>query len=100
MPDHAHLVIQPLEKDPGKWFTLAEIMKGLKGASARRNNQLLGTRRTVWQDESYDRIIRDDRELEEMLQYCYDNPVKAGLVARSEDYEFYVWPPETDGRNE
>jgi hypothetical protein len=47
----------------------------------------------VWQDESYDRIIRDDQELEEKLLYMYNNPVKAGLVADPADYEFFVLPP-------
>jgi putative transposase len=47
MPDHVHLIFQPRLKEPGTWFDLAEIMKGLKGASARRINQLLGTRGTV-----------------------------------------------------
>ena len=65
MPDHVHVVLQPRERKPGVWFDLAEIMKGLKGASARRINQLLGTRGTVWQDESFDRIIRDENEVEE-----------------------------------
>jgi hypothetical protein len=69
-------------------------MKGLEGASARSINRLLGTGGTVWQDESFDRIIRDDRELEQKLQYMYYNPVKAGLVGKPEDYRFFVWPPE------
>jgi putative transposase len=93
MPDHVHVIFQPRAKEPGTWFDLAEIMKGLKGASARRINQLLGTHGTVWQDESYDRIIRDDQELEEKLSYMHQNPVKAGLVANPEDYEFFVSPP-------
>jgi putative transposase len=81
------------------WFDLAEIMKGLKGASVRRINQLLGTHGSVWQDESYDRIIRDDQELEEKLLYMYQNPVKAGLVEDAEDYEFFVCPSLMDARS-
>jgi REP element-mobilizing transposase RayT len=93
MPDHVHVIFQPRQRKPGAWFDLAEIMKGLKGTSARRINQLLGTQGTVWQDESYDRIIRDEQELEEKLLYMYNNPLKAGLVADPADYKFFVWPP-------
>jgi putative transposase len=94
MPDHVHVVFQPREREPGVWFDLAEIMKGLKGASARSINQLLGTHGSVWQDESFDRIIRDENELEEKLLYMFYNPFKAGLVADPADYEFFVWPPD------
>jgi REP element-mobilizing transposase RayT len=94
MPDHVHVIIQPREIAPGAWHDLSTIMKGLKGSSSRRINQLLGTKGTVWQEEWYDRIIRDDRELEEKLLYMYHNPVKAGLVIDPAKYEFFVYPPE------
>jgi putative transposase len=92
MPDHVHVIFQPRESQPGTWYDLTAIMKGLKGASARRINQLLGTKGPVWQDEWYDRIIRDEQELEEKLLYLYHNPVKAGLVTDPEQYEFLVSP--------
>ncbi|MBI1913413.1 MAG: transposase [Planctomycetes bacterium] len=93
MPDHVHLLLYPRPCGPGHWYDLADILKGLKGASARRINQLLGTKGQVWQEERYDRIMRNDQELEEKMQYIFENPVKAGLVARAEDYEFFVFPP-------
>ena len=73
--------------------------------SARRINQLLGTDGAVWQDESWDRIIRDEEEMIEKLSYMMHNPVKAGLVRRPEDYEFLLmegWPQEgtTVGRQD
>ncbi len=96
MPDHVHLILYPCLSAPGRWFDLSVILKALKGSSARQINKLLGTRGTVWQEESFDRIIRDEQELEEKLLYMYHNPVKAGLVTRPEDYEFFVYPPELD----
>src|SRR5438094_99639 len=56
MPDHTHLLLQPLEKSPKAWHELSGILKALKGISARRINQLSGTSGTVWQEESFDRI--------------------------------------------
>jgi REP element-mobilizing transposase RayT len=92
MPDHVHLLLQPREKEPGKWFDLAEIMKGIKGVSSRRINQLLGTTGTVWQAESFDRIMRNEEEYLQKWDYMWNNPVKAGLVEQSEQYEFFVFP--------
>jgi REP element-mobilizing transposase RayT len=82
MPDHAHLLLRPL---PG--FTLSRIMRGIKGAAARKINQRRHSSRSVWQDESWDRIVRDAAELDEKLQYMLNNPVKAGLVKEIQEYD-------------
>jgi hypothetical protein len=37
-----------------------------------------------WQDEFFDRIVRNDSEFGRIEQYIEWNPVKAGLVARPE----------------
>ena len=58
MPNHVHMLFTALEGDQGGPFCLAEIMKGIKGVSARRINQLLGRKGFLWQDESFDRIMR------------------------------------------
>ena len=93
MPDHAHLLLKPLSKKENCWWTLAEIMRGIKGTSARFINKILGTTGAVWQEESFDRIVRDQNEYDEKLQYMWNNPVKAGLVEVSEEYQYFVFPP-------
>ncbi len=85
MPDHVHLVLKPLAG-----FDLSRILKGIKGASARKINLSRETRGTVWQDESWDRIVRDEAELIGMLEYISQNPMKAGLCAESEVYP-WLW---------
>lgn len=87
MPDHVHVLLQPLESSPGVWRNLSGIMKG---ASARRINILTGESGSVWRPESFDRIIRDQEEYLEKWNYMLNNPVKAGLVERPEDYEFTI----------
>jgi thiamine-phosphate pyrophosphorylase len=82
MPDHVHVLLKP---QPG--VTLERITKGTKGVTARIINQLRGTIGHVWQDESFDRIVRDQSELSEKLQYVLENSVKAELVADPWDYE-------------
>ena len=89
MPDHVHLLIKP---QPG--FSLSRVMKGMKGACARRLNELRSAHGRVWHEESWDRIIRDVAEFEEKLQYMYENPVRRGLVERTEDYDTWYCNPD------
>ena len=37
---------------------------------------------------SYDHWVRDERELERIVEYIEQNPVRAGLVANAEDYRW------------
>jgi REP element-mobilizing transposase RayT len=41
-----------------------------------------------WQNESYDRVVRDSQEFEQFVNYVEFNPVKAGLCRRPEEWEF------------
>jgi REP element-mobilizing transposase RayT len=95
MPDHTHLLLRPLEIVAGRWHDLSAIMKSIKGVSARRINQLLGTSGTVWQEESFDRIVRDADEYEEKADYMWNNPLKAGLVNDPEDWPYFIYPAAT-----
>jgi len=93
MPDHAHAVLRPRESSPGRWFDLAQITKTIKGVSGRRINRLLGTRgRRVWRPESYDRIIRDEDEYNEKVNYVAENAFKDNLCRDPLEYEFLIIP--------
>jgi REP element-mobilizing transposase RayT len=80
MPNHAHLVFMPLEKSEGEFHSLPKILQSLKRHTARQSNLILGRAGAFWQDESYDHVIRDEKELERIIKYVLNNPVKAGLV--------------------
>jgi REP element-mobilizing transposase RayT len=88
MPNHGHLVFTPLEKDKGVYYSLTEILQSLKRHTARKANEVLGRSGAFWQDESYDHIVRNQAELERIIQYVINNPVKAGLV---EDWKKWKW---------
>jgi hypothetical protein len=53
-------------------------MKGIKGSSARNINKRLGRRGQLWQDESFDRIMRAG-EFQNKLEYIITNPISAGI---------------------
>lgn len=63
-------------------------MHSIKSYSANRIQRLLNRRGTVWQDENYDRIVRDDDEYLEKMNYIVNHPLKARLAEKSEDYRW------------
>ena len=80
MSNHEHVLLLPR-------ISPSKLLQSLKGATAREANRSLGrTGETFWQAESYDHWVRDDKERERIVAYIENNPVKAGLVTRAEDY--------------
>ncbi len=82
MPTHVHLLMEPLEG-----HDLSLIMQGIKGASAREINKLLGSSGTFWLDESYDHVVRSEKQYWRFVRYILENPAKAGLG----DQEYWIY---------
>lgn len=84
MPNHVHVLVRPIPP-----FRLRDVLHAWKLRVAREANQILqraGER--FWQPESFDRIIRDERENAAVRKYIRQNPVKAGLCAHEEQWKF------------
>lgn len=64
------------------------IMHTLKLHTAKKCNMLLQRNGIFWQDESCDHCVRDDEELERIIQYVELNPVRARLADRPEQWFF------------
>ncbi len=116
MPDHVHLLLwpQPLEAT-GKpvaqsslpvgrrtvaengFHSLSDILHNLKSFTAHEIQRHCGWRGSVWMDESFDRIVRDDAEFMEKWNYIAQNAVKKGLAAAAEDYRWFWYAPEPLG---
>jgi putative transposase len=89
MSNHVHLVFDTaiqLEKPDIAYQNLDKIIGGLKSYTANQINQLLGKQGHFWQAESYDRVIRNQKELKNVTRYVLNNPVKAGIVENWIDY--------------
>ena len=84
MPDHLHwlLVLNDVQ-------TLGQMMKGLKGRSARRINDVLGREGAVWQRAYYDHALRKEEDVKHVARYIVANPLRAGLVERLGDYPLW-----------
>jgi putative transposase len=86
MPNHVHIVFRPFEDQEDNPVSLASIMMSLKRYTARQCNDILGREGQFWQHESYDHVIRNQAEWERIIKYVLDNPVKAGLVEKWDDW--------------
>jgi len=89
MPDHVHLVFTPLYAGNG-FFSVAEILQGIKSTSAHRINQLLSRQGQVWQHESFDHVLRCEEGITAKVDYVIQNPVRAGLVRKAFAYR-WLW---------
>ncbi len=74
MPNHVHVIVRPVAG-----HELSEILHSWKSFTARRINEELQRDGSLWQDENFDRIVRDLGELERTRSYIRNNPEKAGL---------------------
>jgi REP element-mobilizing transposase RayT len=90
MPDHVHLLLTPLRNAEGNLYSLVEIVQGIKSASAHSLNRALGRSGPVWQEESFDHVLRSEESLVEKLEYVRQNAVRRGLVKKPEDYR-WLW---------
>jgi len=87
LDDHVHIIINPLEPLP-------KIMHSIKSFTAHAINKMSNSKGTVWLNENYDRVIRDENELLEKINYIANNPIKANLakeIASQNGYPFYKW---------
>jgi REP element-mobilizing transposase RayT len=96
MPSHVHLVLSPRSswsagRGPASGRLggdLGAIMHALKSFIAHECVKARSLQGAFWQSESYDRVVRDERELEHVVRYVEWNPVKAGLCGRPEEWAF------------
>jgi putative transposase len=81
MPDHVHLLIAPVER---------EAAAGNAAAAIKRFVRQRLEARWQWQPGSFDRLLRSDESAEQKWQYIRENPVRAGLVEKCQDWPYHV----------
>lgn len=90
MPNHFHMVFELLQNNKG----ISKIMQSIKRISARDCNTILSRSGAFWQDESFDRWVRDEKELYFVIRYILLNPVTAGLVNDWKDWKYTYCHPD------
>lgn len=88
MPNHVHWAFELKKSDEqDNPVYLQDVLQSVKRYSARIINKLENRQGSLWQKESFDTTIRDDRHLINAIAYTVNNPVKAGLVK-----DWKIWP--------
>ncbi len=80
MPDHLHLVVAPLDRD----LSVSDFLKWFK----RWFNQTQPHPSWHWQEGGFDRLLRSAESIDEKWGYIRENPVRAGLVARWQNWPY------------
>jgi REP element-mobilizing transposase RayT len=74
MPNHVHILLQPKHR-----HTLPKILHSLKSYTGNEINKHANRIGSLWQDESYDRIVRSPEELSHFREYIRRNAEDAGV---------------------
>lgn len=85
MPDHVHFFARPATnaRPKAKWVGM------WKSVSSRRIAATLAIEPPIWQSDYFDRYLRSSESYSDKWQYVEQNPVRAGLVGRVEDWPYH-----------
>lgn len=83
MPNHVHLLLIPKNN-----FSLSEIMHSIKSYTSHEANKILGRKGNFWSKEYFDRFMRDYEHFAKTIAYIENNPVKAGLCEKANEWQF------------
>lgn len=75
MPNHVHTILAPLGS-----HSLSKIMQTWKSFTSHEINKRLNRAGKLWQDESFDHIVRSAAQLDFYRKYIDENPNKAKLA--------------------
>ena len=79
---------RPASPRPATAETLSRFMERWKEWTAKRLARDLGVTAPGWQAGVFDHLLRSDESYAEKWLYVRENPVRAGLVARAEDWPY------------
>ena len=90
MPNHSHVVFELINRNK----SVGGIMGAIKRNSAKEANKVLNRSGPFWQAESFDRLVRDDKELYFVIKYVLLNPVNAGLATDWNEWKYTYCHPD------
>ncbi len=83
MPNHVHALLTPCTG-----WELEQILHSWKSFTSNQCNKLLDRRGEFWQTETFDRYVRDEKHYYNAIAYIENNPVKARLCDKPEDWQW------------
>ncbi|KAB2833733.1 MAG: hypothetical protein F9K48_07795 [Candidatus Brocadia sp.] len=96
MPNHVHMIFTIRRRTSSLYkgktasgpYVVTKILENLKWYTAMKANEILNCKGAFWQHESYDHVVRDGNELERIVNYVLNNPVRAGLVSSWDQWKW------------
>ena len=94
MPNHVHMLFlvtrHSVSSSPNsvRTYEVTKILQELKKFTAREANKILNRSGQFWHRESYDHVIRSAEEFNNVINYILQNPVKAGLAKRWDEWKW------------
>ena len=89
MPDHLHLLVEG-KSDASDCRDFIKRAKQYSGFYYSKTYRM-----RLWQRYGYDHVLRDDEKMIVVARYILQNPIRAGLVKRIEEYPYcgsFEWP--------
>src|SRR4029077_5412152 len=83
MPDHIHLFCAPADLNLPALRPWVRFWKSYVARNWQRPSQM-----PIWQRDFWDTQLREGESYGEKWEYVLQNPVRAGLVERSEDWPY------------
>lgn len=87
LPEKTELIFKVLESPKGEVYELSDIVEKAKARTAKEIQKRTDERFSPFYGESYDRILRDDAELQTFWDAIIESPVQLELVEDPEEYE-------------
>lgn len=84
MPDHVHVFARQAREAR----RMRDWIKMWKSMSTRELKTKLCLGDSLWQRDYFDRFLRSSDNYSDKWEYVRNNPVRAGLVSRSEDWPY------------
>jgi putative transposase len=83
MPNHIHLLVRPSDEE-----SLAKMMQGITLCYSKYFNEANGRTGRLWECRYHSTVIDGDSYLWTVSRYIENNPVRAGIVKRPEEYPY------------
>ena len=85
MPDHVHFFVAPTGSEARPLSAAIGLWKKWSALALRRSAAFEAP---LWQREFFDHLLRSNESREGKWHYVRENPVRAGLVVRAEDWPY------------
>ena len=87
MPDHIHFFVQGNPNfDLGVWIRGLKRVVAAAVAGGRKQMGPASPQRSIWQRGFFDHVIRNTESYAQKWDYVRENPVRAGLVKKNDEW--------------